>query len=47
MWSTERLRKKVEQLINEKSKEGFKTITVSFGMNLWHTPTAYITIANK
>ena len=44
MWSTEKLRKKVERLINEKSKEGFEIVTVAFGINLWYMPTAYITI---
>ena len=43
MWSTEKLRKKVESLINEKSKEGFEIVTVAFGVNLWWMPTAYIT----
>jgi len=45
MWSTENLRKKVNLLINQKSKEGYEIVTVSFGMNLWYTPTAFITIA--
>ncbi len=45
MWSTENLRKKVELLINQKSKEGYEIVTVSFGMNLWYAPTAFITIA--
>lgn len=44
MWSTEKLRKKVERLINEKSKEGYEIVTVAFGVNLWWMPTAYITI---
>ena len=44
MWSTEKLRKKVERLINEKSKEGFEIVTVAFGINLWYMPTAYVTI---
>jgi len=44
MWSTEKLRKKIERLINEKSKEGFEIVTVAFGINLWYMPTAYITI---
>ena len=45
MWSTENLRKKVSLLINQKSKEGYEIVTVSFGMNLWYAPTAFITIA--
>ncbi len=44
MWSTENLRKKVEALINKKSKEGYEIVTVAFGIDLWYTPTAFVTI---
>ena len=44
MWSTERLRNKVEQILNEKNKQGYEIVTVSFGTNLWYIPTAFVTI---
>ena len=44
MWSTEKLRRKVETLINNKSNEGYEIVTVAFGINLWYMPTAYITV---
>ena len=47
MWSTEKLRKKVESLINEKSKEGFEIVTVAFGVNLWWMPTAFISLSRQ
>ena len=44
MWSTNALKNKVETLINKKSNEGYEIVTVSFGVNFWRKPTAYITI---
>ena len=44
MWSTASLTEKVEQILNEKVSEGYEIVTVSFGVNLWWMPTAYITI---
>ena len=44
-WSTSQLICDVEKLINKKTKEGFEIITVSFGINLWFAPTAFITFA--
>lgn len=44
MWSTDTLMRNVEAFINIKSNEGFEIVTVSFGVNLWWMPTAYITI---
>ena len=44
MWSSNKLRREAESLINEKSKDGYEIVTVSFGFNVWLVPTAYITI---
>jgi len=44
MWSTSSLTRDVEQLINEKSRDGYEIVTVAFGVNMWWMPTAYITI---
>jgi len=44
MWSTNNLRKNVENLQNLKTSEGYEIVAVSFGMNLWYLPTAFITI---
>ena len=44
MWSTATLTEKVEQILNEKVLDGYEIVTVSFGVNLWWMPTAYITI---
>jgi hypothetical protein len=43
-WSTKALKNKVENILNEKTAEGFEIVSVSFGLNLWWLPTAYITI---
>jgi hypothetical protein len=43
MWSTEALRQDVEKLLNEKTKAGYEVVSVSFGLNLWWIPTAFIT----
>ena len=47
MWSTSLLTKKVEQILNRKTMEGYEIVTVSFGVNIWWTPTAYITICKN
>lgn len=44
MWSTDRLTREVEQLLNEKTGDGYEIVTVSFGVNMWWMPTAYVTI---
>ena len=44
MWSTNSLKQKVEKLLNEKTSEGYEIVTVSFGINIWYMPTAYITL---
>lgn len=43
-WSTDTLRADVEQLVNQKAREGFEITTVAFGVNMWWMPTAFITI---
>jgi hypothetical protein len=44
MWSTSALTADVEQLLNEKTQDGYEIVTVAFGINIWMMPTAYITI---
>ena len=44
MWSTSSLTEKVEDCLNEVTMEGWEVVTVSFGMNIWMTPTAFITV---
>lgn len=44
MWSMNSLKKKVEEILNEKTKEGYEVVTVAFGLNLWWMPTAFITL---
>jgi translation elongation factor EF-1beta len=44
MWSTKSLKEKVEKILNEKTKEGYKIVTVAFGLNIWWMPTAFITV---
>ena len=34
MWSTSSLTRDVEQLINEKSRDGYEIVTVAFGVNM-------------
>ena len=36
MWSTDNLRKKVENLLNLKTSEGYEIVAVAFGVNLWY-----------
>ncbi len=45
MWSTDNLRLKVEQLLNDKTRDGYTVESVSFGTNLWYMPTAFITLS--
>jgi hypothetical protein len=43
IWSTNSLIQKVEEILNEKTNEGYEVVSVSFGVNIWKQPTAYIT----
>ena len=45
MWSTSKLVKKAEEIINEKAKEGWNVVSVSYGFNIWYVPTVFITIS--
>ncbi|MBA2328948.1 MAG: hypothetical protein M3413_01905 [Bacteroidota bacterium] len=47
IWSLASLVTDVENILNEKTKEGYEIVTVSFGTNLWWFPTAYITLAKN
>jgi hypothetical protein len=44
MWSTKQLIARVEKILNEKNQEGYQIVSVSFGLNIWWIPTAFITI---
>ena len=44
MWSTNSLKSKVEEILNEKTKEGYEVVTVAFGLNMWWMPTAFSTL---
>jgi hypothetical protein len=44
MWTQVSLTKKVEETLNEKLKEGYEIVTVSFLNNRWRMPVAYITM---
>lgn len=44
MWSTNSLNRKVEKILNEKTKEGYEVVTVAFGLNMWWMQTAFITL---
>ncbi len=46
-WSTKVLREKAENLINQKSKEGWEVVTVSFGFTIWFVCSFYITFSRK
>ena len=35
MWSTNTLNRKVEQILNEKTKKGYEVVTVAFDLNMW------------
>lgn len=43
MWSTSRLTRDVENELKRLKKEGYEIISVSFGLNFWWIPTAFIT----
>jgi len=43
MWSTKSLMKKVEDVLIEKDQQGWEVVSVAFGINMWMSPTAYIT----
>lgn len=45
MWSTTKLKRKVETILNEKTKDGYEIVSVAFGLNIWWIPTAYITLS--
>ena len=44
MWSTAKLKQKVEIILNEKINDGYEVVSVAFGTNIWWIPTAYITL---
>jgi hypothetical protein len=44
-WSTSKLRREVESVLNDKSSQGFEILSVGYGFNLWWMPTVFITIA--
>jgi len=44
IWSASELTTKVERILNQKSREGYEIVSVSFSVNMRWMPTAYITI---
>ncbi|MFZ4401716.1 MAG: hypothetical protein ACOYO1_16925 [Bacteroidales bacterium] len=44
MWTQRSLTKKVEETLNEKVKEGYEIVTISFTNNRWRMPVVYITM---
>jgi hypothetical protein len=47
MWSTARLIKDVENELKQITNEGYDIISVSFGVNIWWLPTAFITTSRE
>ena len=43
-WSTSDLTGKVEDLLPQMEKEGWTIVSVSFGVDLWWCPTAFVTV---
>jgi hypothetical protein len=46
-WSTTSLTHRVEKLLNERVAAGYQIVTVSFGVDVWWRPTAYITLCRE
>ena len=46
-WSTEKLIKDVENELKQITNEGYDIISVSFGVNIWWLPTAFITTSRE
>jgi hypothetical protein len=47
MWSTNNLKTRVERFLDDASANNYKIVSVSFGVNLWWMPTAYITLEKE
>lgn len=45
MWSMSSLTKSVERKLEALTAAGWEIVSVSFGMNVWYVPTAFITIS--
>jgi hypothetical protein len=45
MWSTSKLTRVVENELKKLTSDGYEIISVSFGVNFWWMPTAFITIS--
>ena len=46
-WSTSALTTKVERILTQKSRDGYEIVSVSFGVNMYWMPTAFITICKQ
>lgn len=44
MWSTDSLKSRVKGFSNNASANGNRILSVSFGVNMWWMPTAFITL---
>jgi len=42
-WSTQKLKSRVEHLLQERTGRNWQILSISFGINIWWMPTAYIT----
>jgi hypothetical protein len=47
MWSTSDLTRNVEQHLQSAHEKSYEIVSVSFGINMWWMPTAYITVAKE
>ncbi|MDR0232536.1 MAG: hypothetical protein LBI82_10510 [Dysgonamonadaceae bacterium] len=46
-WSTYRLTRNVEKSLQQLTVEGYEILSVSFGVNHWWIPTAFITVRKE
>lgn len=46
-WSTNTLIKEVEQILQSATQKQYEIVSVSFGVNLWWMPTAFITLSKE
>ncbi len=47
MWSTKKLTRRAELIVNDWIREGWELVSISFGFNHWYIPTAFITLSKN
>lgn len=47
MWSTSSLTRDVENKLKKLTNEGYEIVSVSFALNVWWIPTAFITTSKE